>query len=424
MLCMATGVPIAVAANKDTPPRPKPIVSGYIFTDDSSDAVILLRDSLMGALGYHPSIVWKSPNVQLPPPNISAVDDALARVAKAQEFGKEGEIEKGLEELKTALQLLDENIYTLCTSTPKAIGKYINTLRRLSVFLFFSENKEETENILWRLFALNPGIEFKKFTKELKPLFTKIQKEHAAKGMTTLEITTDPPGAKVYYNFELQQNPAPVKIEEVPAGEAILLAILPGYEPRVERITVTPPAEGNVPISIRLQPTTLMQKLLPLRAEIDAATATPPILDAAIALSADIVAIFHLDAKGPREVVVHGALFDRRSKVRLSKRTQTMDPVAVKPEQVRAYVASLFDGVRLDGLTSTIKPPKTPQTKGFWPQLWTSMGKLPQKKYFWPVVGSTVGAIIVGTVVTTFLLQGENMDEYRRTRGSKVVLGF
>ncbi len=64
------------------------------------------------------------------------------------------------------------------------------------MFLFFSEDKQGAENVLWRLFALNPGLEFKKFTKELKPLFTKVQKEHAAKGMTTLEVTTDPPGLR------------------------------------------------------------------------------------------------------------------------------------------------------------------------------------------------------------------------------------
>lgn len=414
----------AQAAGKTVPPASKPVVSGYIFTDDASESVMLLRDSLAGALGYHPAIRWKAPDVQLPPPNIAAVDEAAARVAKAQDLGKEGEIAQGLEELRAALKLLDDNIYTLCTATPKAIGKYINVLRRLSVFLFFSEDREGAENVLRRLFALNPGLEFKKFTKEIKPLFMKIQKEQADKGMTTLEVVTSPPGARVYYNFE-QEGPAPVKVEEVPAGEAILLAVLPGYEPRVERVTVTPPAEGTVPVTIALQPTALMQKIIPLRSEMDAETATPPILEAASALAADILVVLRLESKGPREVAVHAAVFDSRSKVRLSARVQTLDPAAVKPEQVRAFVASLFDGVRLDGLTGPVKAPAAgKKSSGFWPELWTSVGNLPQKKYFWPVVGSAAGAILVGAVVTALLLQGENVDEYRRTTGSKVVLGF
>jgi hypothetical protein len=39
-------------------------------------------------------------------------------------------------------------------------------------------------------------------------------------------------------------------------------------------------------------------------------------------------------------------------------------------------------------------------------------------------MGGIGGAIIVGAIVTAVLLSGENTDEFRRTTGSKLVLGY
>ncbi len=403
--------------------EPKPSASGMVFMDGAvSEPVLTLQQSLLGALGYSPAIAWKSPDLSLPTPNIADVDKTKDLVEKARQLGQEGEVEKGLAELQQALKLLDDNIFTLCTVTPKAIGKYINVLRRLSVFLWFNNDAAGAEAVLNRLFALHPAIEFKKFTKELKPLFTKLQKAHGELGLTTVTVTTDPPGAKVYYNFELQ-GPGPVKIEEVPAGEAILLAVLPGYEPRVERPQVTP-TEAGVTLTLNLTPGKVITALAPARAELGLTTAGPGVLAAADFLSVDVLVFVTFDIKGPREVALTGTVFDRRSKLRLSEVKKTVDPQNVTPDQVKAYVASLFDGVRLDGKLGPKPRPKAPEGPGFMAGVWGSISSLPQKKYFWHTMGGVAGAVIVGAIVTAVLLSGENTDEFRRTTGSKLVLGY
>jgi len=387
-----------------------------------SEPVLTLQQSLIGALGYSTSVAWRSPDLSLPPPDIAAIDKTSEHLNKARDMGKEGEVEKGLAELQAAMKLLDDNIYTLCTVTPKAIGKYINVLRRLSVFLWFNNDKDGATAVLNRLFALHPAIEFKKFTKELKPLFTQLQKAHGELGFTTLSVTTDPPGAKIYYNFELQ-GPAPVKVEEVPAGEAILLAVLPGYEPVVERVQVTPSEAGSTH-AITLKPGAVLQALTPVRAELGMTAAGPAVLAAADFLKVDVLIFVHFDIKGPREIVLTGTVFDRRSKLRLSEVRKTVDPQVVTPDQVKAYVASLFEGVRLDGKVGAPPKPKQPEGPGFFANMWDSLGSLPQKKYFWHTMGGIGGALVVGAIVTAVLLSGENTDEFRRTTGSKTVLGF
>jgi len=403
--------------------EPKPSASGTVFMDGAvTEPVLTLQQSLIGALGYSPAVTWKSPDLSFPAPNIAEIDKTKEHLDKARDLGKDGEIEKGLAELQAALKLLDDNIFTLCTSTPKAIGKYINVLRRLSVFLFYNNDKDGAKAILNKLFALHPSIEFKKFTKELKPLFMETQKAHGELGVTTLSVTTDPPGAKVYYNFELQ-GPSPVKVEEVPAGEAILLAVLPGYEPQVARVPVTP-SEAGVSHVITLKPGAALQALTPARAEMGMTAAGPAVLAAADFLKTDLLVLVHFDIKGPREVILTGAVFDRRSKVRLSEMKKTVDPQTVTPAQVKTYVASLFNGVRLDGKIGAAPKAKQPEGPGFMSGVWTSISSLPEKKYFWHTMGGIGGAIVVGAIVTALMLSGENTDEYRRTTGSKLVLGF
>jgi len=403
--------------------EPKPSASGMVFMDGAvSEPILTLQQSLIGALGYSPAIAWRSPDLSLPSPNIADVDKTKEHLEKARLLGQEGEVEKGLAELQAAMKLLDDNIYTLCTVTPKAIGRYINVLRRLSVFLWYNNDAAGATAVLNRLFALHPSIPFKKFTKELKPLFTKLQAAHGELGVTTLSVTTDPPGAKVYYNFELQ-GPSPVKIEEVPAGEAILLAVLPGHEPRVERVQVTP-SEAGISQSITLVPGKVITALAPARGELDQTSAGPGVLAAAEFLSVDVLIFVHFDIKGPREVALTGTVFDRRTKTRLSEVRKTVDPQNVTPDQVKAFVASLFDGVRLDGKLGKKPGPKAPEGPGFMAGVWGSVSSLPQKKYFWHAMGGIGGAIIVGAIVTAVLLSGENTDEFRRTTGSKLVLGY
>jgi len=406
--------------------EPKPSASGTIFMEGAvTEPVLTLQQSLIGALGYSNLVNWRSPDLSLPPPNIADIDKTKEHLNKARDLGKEGEIEKGVAELRAALKLLDDNIFTLCTSTPKAIGKYINVLRRLSVFLYFNNDSEGTTAVLNRLFALYPSIPFKKFTKDLKPLFTELQKAHGELGFTTVSVTTDPPGAKIYYNFELQ-GPSPVKVEEVPAGEAILLAVLPGYEPQVERLAVTPKAEGTTH-TMTLKPGPVLQALSPARAELGLTTAGPAVLAAMNYLKVDILVLVHFDIKGPRELIMTGSVFDRRTQVRLKEVKKTVDPQTVTPEQVRTYVASMFEGVRLDGKIGP-KPgktgPKKPEGPGFLSGMWTSVKTLPEKKYFWHTMGGIGGALVVGAIVTAVMLSGENTDEFRRTTGSKLVLGF
>ncbi len=103
---------------------------------------------------------------------------------------------------------------------------------------------------------------------------------------------------------------------------------------------------------------------------------------------------------------------------------KTVDPQIVTPEQVRLYVASMFEGVRLDGKVGPKPSPKKPEGPGFLSGVWTSVKSLPEKKYFWHTMGGIGGALVVGAIVTAVLLSGENTDEFRRTTGSKLVLGF
>ncbi len=402
----------------------KPATSGHVFIEgDAREPVLQLQKGILGALGYLQSIQWKAPDLSLPKPDKAAVDGTREMLTKARDLGREGEIEQGLEVLQEAIRILDDNIYTLSTATPKAIGRYINVLRRLAVFLFTSGNEEATRDVLRRLFALHPEIEFKRFTKALRPMFTRMQKEHNAEGYTTLKITTEPPGATVYFNFELQ-GPSPVEVSDVPAGPAIILAVHPGYEPTVARPGIKPVEEG-VTQHVTLTPGRIMSLLLPTQPEMVSETMGADSVAVAEFLQVDLLALFDIRVIGPRESEITGVLLDRRLKTRLKVIKKTVDPEKITPEQVRTFAHSLFEGVRLDGkVETTKKPPPKEKQPGFMSGLWKSVKSAPQKEYFWPVVGGVGGALVVGAVVTAILLSGENTDEFRRTNGSRTVLGF
>ncbi len=175
-----------------------------------------------------------------------------------------------------------------------------------------------------------------------------------------------------------------MKVEEVPAGEAILLRCCPDMSLRWNALQwrrLRKDGSGvHYPAAYGL-----MQKLLPLRPN-GFYRHYPPILEAAAALSPTLGDPAARDKRAPR-----GGRARRRVRQpfqgRLSARTQTMDPAAVKPEQCAPMW--LRFSTACDSMASPVcQTPKAVRKARDSAGIVDVGGKTSQKKYFWPVVGS------------------------------------
>jgi len=393
-----------------------PKASGFFYYQGNITAKILkFRDQLSGATAYSQKIQWKPITLELPLDNTEELNKGLKLYEEGTVLGKDGKLEEGFAKYKAALELLDKHMYTLTVSQkfPDNKKKYRGLFKRMAKFAFYLGDKETAKQYILRYLYFRYGDKAKKWPKDMRDLWTSVADPYFASGKAKLTITTDPPGARIYYKFS-DKGPAPLS-KKVPGGEVLILATHPGYKPSVKRVMLDP-TKGDVVTKITLEPmlNSPLKYLLPAKLELGHMAPGANIVTTTTTLGVDVMIFYYLQAKSETEVKVTAFLFDPRVKKKLNEISKTFSALSATPDSLKHFVATLFKGVRLDGKLDVPKPKSS-----FFKDFMEGVSSLPEKKYFWPTVGGIGGAILIGTATAVYLL---TQKETIRPYGSRVLM--
>lgn len=305
------------------------------------------------------------------------------------------EIGKAIEKFNKAVRLLEYSFVALVRIRQKA-EPLARALRALAAAYFLDGKVKEAKETLRRMLVLAPKTTYspKTFPRQMAQLVDDERMMFDEFGTSTVEVTTDPPGARVYLNAH-RQGRGPITLKSVQKGTNYITARMPGYRTTTMGVEVDPPKLQRATITLRRfkkDPLPLMERAL---LEMGRRTPGPGILGLAARLKVDLVVLARARAEHDQGVLTL-YLYDARLKKLLK------GPITVKPsvdfpkEKVNPAVRLLFSGVRLDGKVP--EPLKKP-TRSLWMRSREGWRDFRKSKGFWPVVGSVVGAVVVGVVV-------------------------
>jgi PEGA domain len=395
---------------------PKPKTAGFFYYQGFITKNILkFKDQLAGAIAYSSKIEWSPLALSLPLDKSEEVENAIKLIKEGSALGKEAKLEEGFAKYSTALKILDKNIYTLSVALKQGKGKkkYRSLLKKMAIFSFYLGDKDTSKQYIQRYFYLRYSDKIEKWPEDMQPLWKEVNEPYKAKGKGKLTITTDPPGATIYYKFK-DKGPSPL-IKTSPSGEIILCATFPGYKPAVKRIILNPVNETKTHIVLLPMLDTPMKYLLPSKLELGHSVPGPNIMAAATNLNVNVMVFFYIQAKSAKNVKVTAFLFDKRVKKKLNEITKTFNPAAASSKDIKHFIASIFKGIRLDGKIE--KPKAKPK---FFSTLWTGITKIPQKKYFWHTMGGIGGALLIGSATAAIIMLTQK--DSPRPMGARVLI--
>ncbi|MBU1536386.1 PEGA domain-containing protein, partial [Myxococcota bacterium] len=283
-----------------------PRAAGFFYYQGNITSKILkFKDQLSGATAYSTKIQWKPITLELPADNTEELDKAYKIYDEGTDLGKDGKLEEGFAKYKTALALLEKHMYTLTVSKPFPGNKkkYRGLFKRMAKYSFYLGDKETAKLYILRYLAFRFGDKAEKWPKDMRDLWTSVAEPYFAKGKGKLTITTDPPGARIYYKFS-DKGPAPLT-KKVSSGEVLIMATHAGYKPAIKRVMFDP-SKGPMTTKITLEPmlNSPLKYLLPAKLELGHANPGANIVTAVKTLGVDVMVFYYLQAKSEAEVKV------------------------------------------------------------------------------------------------------------------------
>lgn len=392
-----------------------PKVSSHSFVDGTvNSSVLKLKSELEGALGYLSQITYRQVSLQIPQPPSDELLEADKSYNEGKDFYKDKKYQEAFTSLTKALTMYDKLYYAISVEGKAGKKRMRNVLRRLAAMAFKLKDKKAAEQYLLRFLSWRPKAKPKRVAKYLHPMFKKIKEDYSAKQSGKVIITTDPPGATVYFKTK-NMNASPVSIETAEVGEAVVVAVMPGYEVSVEKFNLEDKKDKTLHIVMKPRARGILGTLINTKVELIHKTPGSNITASFSALKVDMMVFYTLEVKGGSDVTVTAYLYDARLNTKLNEIKQSFNASSFKSEDVKHFVNKLFTGVPLDGKWPVAKPKPKPGVT-----LMTKFKKFQQSKYFWPAVGGIGGAIIIGTVTAIILATGG--DNYYPSGGRYMSL--
>ncbi|MBN2723192.1 MAG: PEGA domain-containing protein [Deltaproteobacteria bacterium] len=393
---------------------PKPQVSSHFFIEGkSSDAILKFKSSMEGALGYSEIIEWKQVSLSMPLPASDQLLEGAAFYKAGKKAGKAGDLQSAYDNFSKAMEVYEKNHYALAMEGKKGKKKFRNTLKNLAAFSYFLNDKTAAEKYLLKYLAWKPKADEKSFPDQMATFVKKVREGFLEKGRGKLVVTTEPPGATIYYKTKMK-GAAPVTFKSAPHGNVVIVATLPGYEVAVEDFSIDAKTGKTLHIVMKPNKTGILNSLINSRMELSHKSAGKNILDSCRKAKVDMMVYMIMKVAGTNSVEVTAFLFDSRLSSKLNEIKKTFDAVNSTPEEQRHFIKRLFTGVPLNG-----KWPKKKKKPGALSVMFSSLKKIPQSRYFWPAVGGIGGVIVAGTI-TAIIIATSGSEYYPRT-GAKLL---
>jgi tetratricopeptide (TPR) repeat protein len=206
----------------------------------------------------------------------------------------------------------------------------------------------------------------------------------------SVELVTDPPGARVYVDGK-SEGAAPRVVFGLRVGDHYATYKHLGYIKATQKITVSPTEQTRVTFKLRQS-----EKYLIIKQSIDSAKrvlgqaqANPDMISLRAVLFVDQIVFATMGFAGPGKISIQAYLYDLRSKQRLNYVIKTVD--LASPAELRDLAQSLYTNVRLDGALDAPPeppPPPPPKRRRFYATWW-----------FWTAIAVGVAAVAVPIAV-------------------------
>jgi hypothetical protein len=333
--------------------------------------------------------------LERPKGSLKRIRKGIALLEEAQEDMGKLETAAAIGKLEKAVQLFEFSFLGLIRMKSKT-QPLADALRLLAAAYFQDGQAKKAQETVQRLLVLAPKTRYKPdlFPKQMAQLVDDERLLFDEVGTSTVEITTDPPGARVYLNGR-RVGRGPVKLEGVSRGFHYLTARMPGYKTTTMGLEVDPPKLARVSVQLKRFKRDPAPDMAKSFLEMGKGRPGPGLTGLASRLTIDMLVIGKAEPdQDLGRITLY--LYDFRLKELLKGPVTASVSLDFPKAKVLEAVRVLFAGVPLDGKRP--EPPKKVKPS-VWAGIRRGLSTFRRSKGFWPTVGSVAGAVLTGVVV-------------------------
>lgn len=333
--------------------------------------------------------------LEQPRGSFKRIDQAIDLVERAQEHLTNLESAKAIERLEKAVELFEYSFLGLIRIKPRT-KPLADALRLLATAYFQDGQAKKAQETLQRLLVLEPKTAFdpKLFPQAMAQLVDDERLMFDEFGSSTVEITTEPPGARVYLNAR-RVGRSPMEAQGVRRGFHYLTARLPGYRTTTMGLEVDPPKLAKITIKLRRFKRDPVPDMARAFLEMGQPRPGPGLTALAARLNVDMIVIGKASPDQDLGLIsLH--LYDFRLKTLLKGPVSTKVSQDFPKDKVDEALRMLFADVPLDGKRPEQAPVVEKPARRSFPETWASFRR---SKGFWPTVGVVAGVVVTGVVV-------------------------
>ncbi len=238
--------------------------------------------------------------------------------------------------------------------------------------------------LIWRPFV---KFDTTTFSSRHLPLFEAARKKTKRRKRGSIELNTEPPGAKAYIDGRFV-GVTPTEAFGFSSGDHYATYKLSGYIKAAQRVKVSAKRQLSYTQALGQSEKFLLleQTLEGAKKDLGKAKADAEMVSLSSFLFIDQVIFATIGYAGPESITIQAYLYDLRSKLRLNHSTMTLETDALKP--LNQLASNLYLNVRYDGtIAAPPEPPPPPPIvrTPFYATWW-----------FWSAiaVGATAGVLI------------------------------
>jgi PEGA domain len=324
-----------------------------------------------------------------------AGDEPTGDIDTARALAKAGQDLLGEVETRKAIQKLGEAIKKLELVMPFIHKQELaEAMMNLAVAEALEGNRQTAKTIFAELLVWRPKMDAdaNRVPPQVMALYDQARDEVARLPRGSLEIHSEPEGALAFVDGH-QVGTTPTTVEGLTVGRHFVTFKKDGFLKRVVKAHISAREQQSVTGTLdKSKKYLLLQQAIEQAEETFGREQTPaPVADLRTALVIDQVVFLKLARPRPDHVEADAAMYDLRTKRRLSRVRQSVSvgrKASEREDRVMATLAqNLYFDVRYDGRLSDPvpeKPPEPERRRPFYAQWW-----------FWTAVGVAAAAAVV-----------------------------
>ncbi len=371
-------------------PPPKSIhVQVYPAKDMTEVERLSVEMAVAGGVSVagHWKVTSGDPKLKLPG-GPAAAKTALAKADKnlksARASVRQLELGKALKLSKEAVSLYSTYLHVLIKRDGNS-SALVDAHVSIATVEYLNGKEEAASKALLHAFVLDPKLSYtpKRFPPQLQELVMQEKALFTNAGKGSVKVTLNSPG-ELYVNG-VKQQPAPMKVGDLPAGPNLVAIVARGALPKVTVVQVEGSATKELALEVKSGKSQLTGPFVGSTEEVGEAPG-PRLRKAAQAVGAEALIVVLPKVSDDRTSLV-AYVYDMRSQTKVGRFDAAGEPEDIdgKAEKLGAEAASSAKWRLVGALTKG--PPPVP--------LWKRLYK---HKYFWHAAGTAAGVLFVTVV--------------------------